>query len=169
MKLSEIAWPVYKLGTKPNELDGVLCYLKIYKDKEVLKVIDDKNLPAKSLAGRRLKLHIDGFNLHPLRLALYFLSDLIKVAKPNLWFIDAHGKIFQYVKKTFCKLTFKKITKVIPSVGCSLIEVEGMQARFMALFKPTIEQKYAGLLKIQGSYILYGFYEEKYDDTTRKV
>lgn len=167
MKLLEIAWPVYKLGNiKPQEEDGVVFVFKNEKD---LEIVDDKNLPGDSLAVRRLKLIIDGVKLFKLKYSIFFLGDLIKLANNKIWFIDSKGKIFQYKKQHFAKLTIKKITKIIPSISCSLIEVEGIQARFKVLFPPRIEEKWAGLLYHNKVYIFYGFYTQRYSDTIRKV
>jgi len=166
MKLSEIAWPVYKLGdAKPQEEDGVVFIIRDNK----LELIDDRNLPANSLAGRRLKLFVDGVKLFKLKYALFFLGDLIKISKSKTWFIDSKGVMFQYHKRIFAKLVFKKITKVIPSIACSLIEVEGLQARFKVLYPPDATQKYAGLLFFNKSYIIYGFYDKAYEETVRKI
>jgi len=166
MNLTQISWPVYRLGTdRPNEEEGVLFY--IYNDK--IYIIDDKTLEAESLAGRRLKLLVQGINLYKLKRAFFFLGDFIKVAKAGIWFIDSTGKIFTYTKKDLVPLVCKKITKIIPSVSCALIEVKDIPARFKVLFQPTLEEKYAGLLKLGRGYIFYGFYKEPFKDTVRKI
>lgn len=166
MNLTQISWPVYKLGIeRPNEEEGVLFYIinnKMY-------IVDDKTLKAESLAGRRLKLLVQGINLFKLKQAFFFLGDFIKVAKTGVWFIDSTGRVFTYTKKQFVPLICRKITKIIPSVSCALIEVQGIHSRFKVLFQPQIEEKYAGLLRLGKGYIFYGFYVEPFDDTVRKI
>lgn len=170
MKLQEISWPVYKLkDTRPEELDGVLFYTFWNQEGQIVQIVDDKNLPAESLAGRRLKLMIDGVKLYRPKFSLYFLGDLIKVAKPQTWFIDSSGKLFQYTKEHYVPLKFLRITNVLRSVGCVLVEVEGHQARFKALFPPRLGEKYAGVLSLGKNLLLYGFYEAKFKDTRRKI
>lgn len=166
MTLSDLSWPVYKLGTeRPMQEEGVLFY--IYKEK--MFIVDDTTIESDSLAGRRLKLLVQKVNLFKLKHAFFFLGDFIKVAKTGIWFIDATGKIFTYTKKQFTPLICRKITKIIPSVSCALIEVQGIQSRFKVLFQPQIEEKYAGLLRLGKGYIFYGFYAEPFDDTVRKI
>ena len=170
MKLSEIAWPIYKVGNnRPLEEDGVLFFLKESKDDTKIEIVDDKTLPLSTLAGRRLSLKDKKVPLYNLRVAIFFLGDLVKIATPNTWFIDSSGRLFQYNKTKFTKLSFRKITKVVRSVSATLIEVEGIPFRLMSLFPPRLEQKWAGVLKWNGSYILYGFYSEKHKDTVRKI
>jgi len=170
MNLTEIHWPVYKLGTeKPLEEDGVLFFIRNGKETASIEILDDKTLPASSLAGRRLKLFSQGTKLFKLKLALFFLGDLIKIATKSMWFIDSSGNIFQYTKSKLVPLVFKRITNVVPSVGCSLIEVEDIMTRFKTLFSPLAEQKYAGLLKLDRGYILYGLYDTIHENTIRKI
>lgn len=149
--------------TRPQEEDGVLFFF----DNEKLQIIDDKNLPADSLAGRRLKLFIDNEKLFKLKYAMFFFADLVKLNKKGLWFIDSKGKLFQYNKTKYVPLVCKKIESIHPSVGSTIIEVDGF--RFKTLFSPLAEQKWAGLLKIDKGHILYGFYDKPFRDTIRKI
>lgn len=166
MNLNDISWPVFILGKKrPIEEESVLFY--IINDKYY--ILDDKTLEADSLAGRRLKLRVNNIQLYKLNRAIFFLGDFIKLAKKGIWFIDSTGEVFTYTKSKFVPLVCKKITKIIPSVSCSLIEVSGLSVRFKVLFRPTMDEKYAGLLKLGAGYIFYGFYSEHFDSTVRKV
>jgi hypothetical protein len=119
---------------------------------------------------RRLAAKQNGAKLFKIKLAIFFLGDLVKIAKPNIWFIDSAGKLFNYNKATRALLKFYKIKLNIPiNTGGSIIEVEGIATRFKSLFPPDRDKKYAGILHDKKSLILYGFYSEKYDDTWRKV
>lgn len=174
MKLQEISFPVYKLSDiKPVVEDGITFYVFEYnsKDGEVIKIIDDTNIPAKSLALRRLRMAVDGVDLFKLSKAIFLLADLIKLSKNNTWFIDSLGHIFQYTKTKLVPLEFKRITKILQiATGGSIIIVEGLTTRFKTLFKVSDEYRYAGVLKLDSkSYILYGVYKEKYKDTRRKI
>lgn len=170
MNLQEINWPVYKLGTSmPSEKDGILFYMYGTKKGTTFKIVDDRNLQAESLAGRRLKLLADKVDLFKLKYAFFFLGDFIKVAKANVWFIDALGRIFKYTKSKAVPLICRKITKIIPSVACTIIEVEGIPSRFKVLFSPTIEEKYVGLLQLGKAYIVYGLYSQPFDRTVRRI
>lgn len=176
MNLSEIVYPVYKLRNKPLESEGLLYYLSEYEKEDSIvrsfQILDDANVPGDSLAMRRLHLRSLGEPLKKINRAIFFLGDLIKLANPQTWFIDSNGKLFTYTKATRAKLRYHKVTKVIPmSTGGVVVEVEGISSRFKALFVPEIpnNQLYAGILHMGLSKILYGFYDDKYDDTWRMV
>ena len=177
MNLSEINWPVYRLGEhKPKIEDGITFYSKEYLDKETdlvylgLRIIDDKSLDGDTLGARRLRLKVDEENLFPIRISVYFLADLIKLAKATTWFIDNHGVVFQYKKSTRAKLTSHKIKNILPGTGMGcIIELEGIPQRFKAMYRPSIEQTYAGVLRWGLGYILYGFYSEHFKPSYRGV
>ena len=176
MKLTEISFPVYKLGKrKPMIEEGVTFYLnKTEKEDGTLvyfpQIIDDINIPGISLARRRLKLYERGEKLYRLKYAIFFISDLLKFTKGATWFIDSKGKSFEYVKRKRVPLVFKRIKEIIPiKNGGVIIEVKDIPYRFKSLFKPLIEQKYVGLLYVDHGYILYGFYDKLYDKTTRMI
>lgn len=173
---SDIAFPVYKIGkTDPNHDNGVSFYLMgkdtAYSDVEYkVLVIDDKNRPEPTLAMRRLMLRNDGIKLYNISKAIFFLGDLVKLAVSKTWFIDKNGKFFQYKKSCKVPLVYKRITKVMPILtGGAIIEAEGMSQRFKVLFAPTREMRYAGLLIMGKTVILYGLYDQEYKSTTRKI
>lgn len=181
--LREIAFPVFKLGEKPTVIDDVI--LNYYEDHtEILneeeevdyrvdinyKVIDDKTVPGTSLAHRRLRMKLDGVPLQKLKTAIFFLGDFIKVALPHTWFIDSKGRLFSYVKSTRAILKFYKVEDIIPiQTGGAIICIEGLATRFKTLFMPEQTMKYAGILNIGKSLILYGLYEEQHKDSWRKI
>jgi hypothetical protein len=176
INLQEIVYPVFRLGAeKPVFLDGVVLYLRQYKDEDgqtvqKVRIIDDTNLPGETLALRRLEILKSKVKLKSLGNAVFFLGDLIKLAHRKLWFIDSAGNVFQYKKTAVAKLVFKKITLMhhIPSGG-AIIEVEGIPSRFKCLYSPRAGEQYAGILVSGLSYILYGLYVEKPKDSWRMV
>jgi hypothetical protein len=175
MNLLEISWPVFRLGEhKPVVEDNLVYYSKEYVDKESLttkiglRIVDDKSVQGATLGLRRLT--IAGARLFPIRQAMYFLGDLIKIAKQTTWFIDNSGKVFQYRKSSRAKLTAHKIKKVLPLEGMgAIIEVDGLPQRFKCMYAPKPDQYYAGILRWGLGYILYGFYDEQFKATHRLV
>jgi hypothetical protein len=136
----------------------------------VFKIVDDRTIDKPTLAIRRLEIMKLGGPLKKLSSACFFLGDLVKIAKPNIWFIDSIGQLFQYKKVNNSKLVFRKIKNIIPiSTGGSIIEVEGIHSRFKCLFKPNENVRYAGILELSMAHILYGLYDEQPKDTRRKV
>lgn len=176
MKLSDIKFPVYKLGVaEPLFEKGVYFYLygkntdnsdATYK----LNILDDTNMPGESLAMRRLQLKKLDRPLHKLNKAIFFLGDFIKVANSSTWFIDTVGTVFQYTKSNRVKLIYREIDSIMPlKTGGAIISVKGVDARFKCLFAPTNNPTHAGLLVLKDSYILYGLYDKYYDPSYRII
>lgn len=173
MNLNEIVFPVFQLGQKPLEEGGVLffAFKKETKEEdfEVIKIVDDKNLTGKTLGERRLKAEANGATLFNLKYAIYFLGDLIKISRASVWYIDSHGKLFQYKKSTRVPLVFKKVKKLINGNGVHLVEVEGYNTRFKTLLAPNLQYKWAGILHTTFGPILYGLFDREYKSTFRKI
>ena len=177
MNLETIAWPVFRLGEKQPQCDaGVVYYATEYADIDThehicsLRIVDDQNIDKPTLSRRRLELLVQGTKLFPITKAIYFLGDLLKLAKATTWFIDSNGIIFQYKKSRRAKLLVRKIAKVLPTEGMgSVIELEGIPNRFKTAFKPDADAEYAAVLKIGVSYIFYGMYGYKPKESWRSV
>ena len=177
--LSEIVFPVFKIGIHKPQIDEGLVYYYHERAEETdegtkvsahYKVVDDRNVPGETLSRRRLTLTVEKVNLAKLGQAVYFLGDLVKLATLEIWFIDSMGKVFNYKKSTRAKLKFYKISQIIPiQTGGVIVEVEGMMQRFKALYKPDENKTHVGLLHFGMAVILYGFYDQKYDETWRMV
>ena len=174
IELTAIVWPVFRLGEhEPQQLGGLIFYSKEYLDIDTVnysnryRVVDDKNIDKPTLGLRRLQINDE---LFPIGTAIYFLHDLIKLAKPSTWFIDSHGKIFQHKKSMRAKLKTYKIKQVLPiqSIGC-ILEIEGLAERFKSLQVPQSNDIYAGILTYAGSNILYGYYAQPIKPTWRLV
>lgn len=172
----EICYPVYQI---PNSVvpstDGKVTFTySEVKDEDdftfTFRVLDDKNMPGNTLGRRRLLVHETGAKLQRVGRAIFFLGDLIKLAKRHTYFIDTNGRVFQYRKSSRAKLHFKKITQVIPiATGGAILEVEGVHSRFKCLFQPKTLEIYAGILEMGMTNILYGLYEQPYKSSWRMV
>jgi len=146
-----------------------------YSDKDTAKyrsnyrIVDDKTIDKPTLGLRRLALK-GQVSLFPIGSAIYFLEDLIKLAKSTTWFVDNTGQVFQHKKSTRAKLATKRIKQVLPAahLGC-VLEVEGLSQRFKSMRTPESHEQYAGLLEISGGFILYGFYDRPIKPTWRLV
>jgi hypothetical protein len=134
------------------------------------KIVDDKSIDRPTLGQRRLQALSSGAKLQKIGKALFFLGDLIKIAKRSTYFIDSNGRIFQYRKTARAKLHFRKLTQVIPiTTGGAILEIEGIPSRFKCLFHPKTLERYAGVLETGKSYILYGLYEQPYKSSWRMI
>ena len=176
MTINSLVFPVYYIGkNKPNIQEG-LSYFAYGKDTKYsdaeyrIVVVDDNSCEGDTLAIRRLRLSAKGVALHKLRLSVFFLADLIKLGKPGRWFIDSTGRVFEYTKTSLVPLVYKRIKQILPNKhGGSIILVEGLSTRFKTLFSVDQRYKYVGLLKIGLGFIYYGVYEEKPQDSYRKI
>jgi hypothetical protein len=174
--LSEIVWPVFRLGeTEPTQRDGLVFYYTHYVDElnsetATIRVVDDRNLPQANLGLRRLHLKHLGEPLFPVRTAIYFLADLVKLAKSTTWFVDSSGRVFHYEKTVRAKLTTKRIKQVLPAAGLGCVfELAGLPSRFKAIQRPSETQQYARVLQLGMAHIFYGFCETHKPDSWRMV
>lgn len=177
MNLEKVAWPVFRLSEKEPLIDnGVVYYATEYTDLDTdqhtgtLRIVDDRNIDRPTLSRRRLELLTKEVKLFPIHRAVYFLGDLLKLAKATTWFIDSAGTIFQYKKSKRAKLIVRKITKVLPTEGLgSVIELEGIPTRFKTTFKPEADAQYAAVLKSGMTYIFYGIYKDEPKESWRLI
>lgn len=177
MNLSEINWPVFRLGERQPIVDGDYVYYineSINTDTNItstrVKFIDDRSLPGDVLGIRRLAMKKAGAPMFIITKAVYYLGDLIKLSKSTTWFIDNSGRVFQYKKEKRVKLTCHKVSKILPIKGMgAVVELEGIPTRFKTLYSPNSDQAYAGVISIGLSKILYGFYSHQFKSTYRLV
>ena len=172
--LANIIYPVFKLSSKPNVDEGVIFYYSETERNGVVKsklsLVDDQSAKGDTLAARRLSLISDGIPLYPLKNAIFFLGDLIKLSGPQVYFIDSNGRLFNYKKTSTAKLKFYKINRIIPiTTGGAIIEVEKIPQRFKVLQLPSEDSRCAGILHSGMSTILYGVYNYIPEDTVRRI
>lgn len=174
--LTKVSFPVFKLGnTPPLFSDGVVFYHRIYHEDEVevhkVSVVDDKSIEKDTLSARRLELLNRGVRLKKLRLAIFFIADLLKLSSSGgNWFIDNAGQVFQYKKTKYVNLIFRKIKNIIPiRTGGAIIEVDGILSRFKTLYLPDTGNIYAGLIQYGMGYVLYGTYPHLPKNTRRMI
>lgn len=175
MNLAKVNFPVFPLSNDIHTTTIDKALVVVYYDKElnteIYKYVDDTSIPKDTLGSRRLVIKLRGDSLYPLREAIYFLGDLIKIAKVNNTFIDSSGKLFKYTKTKLIPLKFYSIDRIIQiPTGGSIISVVGLLQRFKTLARVDSTKKYVGLLCLTNKqYILYGVYNNKEKDTWRKI
>ena len=157
--LSQVSFPVYRLtNRKPLSSEGVLYYSNSYLEVDSnpvstnIKLIDNLAEPGETLSQRRLRMSAQEVPLYPLRVAIYFLGDFIKLAKKGWWFIDSTGKIFTYTKSLSVKLKFYKVKKVIRLDGTKCV----------------LENEAWVLVRFSGTEPVVRFYAEARDEATLK-
>ena len=167
---------MFRLGErKPVQQEGLVFYFTEYVDNDNIasgnmRLVDDTSLSGKTLGLRRLQLTAHQHKLFPIRTAIYFLADLVKLAKSTTWFIDSSGRVFQYEKNTRAKLQTRAIKQILPAdgLGC-VVELAGISSRFKSLQRPSEYQHFARVLKLGMGFIFYGFCETIKPDSWRMV
>lgn len=178
MNLMEISFPVFKLGNKQPTREGSLIFYttesynkttEVYKER--VKIVDDTSIDQPTLSRRRLKLAADdNTTLFPIRTAVYFLGDLVKLGGVGTWWIDSLGTVFEYKKTTRAKLKFYKLEKCFTTQGMgAVVQVCGLPQRFKTMFLPKMEERWCGVLECEGMHIFYGYYTQPHKETWRMI
>jgi hypothetical protein len=155
--LSKIVFPVYQL---PNDNWHVIDGL-VYIDTELL---DDRNMPASTLGGRRLQSPMGQF--FRLRKGVGTIPQMLKFKH----FIDSSGKLITYQKTKYHDLRYYKILKVILKDTSSLLWLEGISFPFELPRPPPHGLAYAGVLFLNGNpWLIYDFAHSWSKSTRRMV
>ena len=177
LSLQQINFPVFRLSTREPEQQDLLLYYRTESYnldnasfKQNIRIIDDKSIDAPTLGKRRSIIKASGSLVYSINVAVYFLSDLIKLSTPNTWWIDNAGNHFKYQKFTRAKLKFYKIKNcyVLPGMG-AVIELQGLPMRFKLLYKPDEDKTWAGVLHWDKNTVLYGVYDTFQRESWRLV
>lgn len=156
--IPSIEFPVYRLPSSNVVLADGLLFL----DGEL---IDDKNMPGKTLGHRRLQtpFHAD---LMRLRRGSYEVPYLLKYKN----FIDNNGIVFEYMKTKKEALKCFKIARVEPKETQSLLWLVDVPFPLVIPRPPEEKFPYARILCLNGSpWLIYDYVHEKSRDTTRKI
>ena len=176
--LREVSFPVYRLSSKAPQVDGGVVFTRnTYRDIDlnetynVVKIVDDRNLPQPTIGSRRLHLSKHGVPLYPLRKAIYYLGDFLKAAKSGYWFIDSKGSIFQYEKTKRAKVKCVPIKSIVSPLGStgSIVDLVGIPERFRTMYIPPKTHRYAAVLEYGRLRVLYGTYEDPFRESWRLI
>lgn len=123
------------------------------------------------IGSRRLKMLAEEIPLYPLKLAIYSLGELLKVATPTQWFIDSNGQVFQYKKTRYVPVVYKEIVQAQRFSGFeTIITVHDSPPIYKALYLPDPEEKYAVFLQISPKALLfYGYSDVKLENKRKKI
>lgn len=155
----KLKFPVYVLPSDDwHETDGVLFLNG--------KVVDEKNMPAKTLGIRRLQSQRS--DLLPLGKAVMGLPDLIQCKTKN--FIDSKGKVFTYMKTLNSKLKSYPIRKIEKKEVASLLWLKGIPSPFTIERPPVGDPEYARVLHLFGEpWLVYEYTRSPEKDTYRRI
>ena len=157
--INSIKFPVYPLPSdEVTEEDG-LVFLNG-------KVLDDKNMNADRLGTRRLASpHHPQYSL---RIGYTHFGQMLKSGKK--YFIDHHGKLFEYRKTQFVKLKYKRIINAEGDSNIGILLT--LQGEKIKVEVPTWPgwNEYAGILYLKGyPWTLYEYYPFDKADSRKKV
>jgi hypothetical protein len=157
--ISRVEFPVFVLPSDNWEkLDGLF-----FVDGEL---IDDKNMPGKTLGIRRLQTPYREIGL--LRhTAKNFLAVIKSKAK---YFIDNLGRPFIYEKTKMVKVKYHRIKQVDKKIKASVLHLEGMRTPFTVPRPPKEGKIWVGVIYLDViPWMLYEYSAEKKADTRRKI
>ena len=155
--LPQITWPLYRLPSDNwYKTDGL-----VYLDNQLL---DDTNMPATTLGGRRLQSPMG--DLFPLKKGIISIPAMLK----HKHFIDFSGKLITYEKTKYQHLRYYKILKVQLKGISSLLWLEGISYPFEIPRPPPYGSAYAAVLFLNNSpWLIYDFTFDKGKSTKRMV
>lgn len=155
--IPKIVWPIYRLPDDNYTITDGLVFL----DHQLL---DDKNMPGKTLGLRRLQT--SHRNIYPLKLGKYSIPELLQ---HRCW-IDYSGKLLDYQKTFMTPLKYHLIKKVEKKETCSIIWVANIPFPFEVRRPPPELAKYCRILYLNNlPWLIYDFTADKGKDTVRKV
>ena len=146
-------------------------YLTTKNNEDQRLYIDATSYVGTDLGNRRLNMLVDNIELYPLKLAIYSLGELLKVATPSQWFIDSKGALFQYKKTHYVPIVYKEIIQIQKLSGFeTIIMVHDSPPVYKALYPPTENEKYAVFLQVSPKALLfYGYSETKHKNKRKKI
>jgi hypothetical protein len=110
-------------------------------------VIDDRNMPGKTLGARRLQTDIK--SLYRLKKALLDRVSLIR--RPGGAYIDNNGKYFYYKKTLFCQVRYLKILRAELRDTYTLLWFFNLNQPWEVPRPPPQGYPYAGIIFLYGS------------------
>ena len=154
-----MTFPVYLLPSGNwYQIDGLL-----YVDGEL---VDDRNMPGKTLGVRRLQSPFE--DLMPLPKSIDSVIGIIK--QSSSYYIDTKGIPFLYKKTKFCKIKYHKIRRIDYKDVASVLWLEGINSPFTIPRPPPTECKWAGVLYLDASpWLLFDYSDESLKDARRKI
>lgn len=157
--LHKINFPIYVLPSDDWYItDGVLFVNE--------KVLDEKNMPGKTLGVRRMQCGRK--DLLPLNKAILSIPDMIQ-CKTKV-FVDYKGKPFIYEKTYRSKLKCYRIKKVEGKDSASLLWVHGISHPFTLKRPPFGDPEYVRILHYEGEpWLIYDYVRIYTKDTYRRV
>ena len=156
--MERILYPIYILSEEPEEIDGLLLIAD--------QVVDDKNMPGKTLGMRRLQTPKK--SKYPLR---YQLDDEVAMMKHRgKHFIDSNGVYWYDEKTTTTALKYHKIRKVEKKDIATVLWLKDVPFPFVEARPPQDGMGWAGVLYKKGiPWKIWEYCEEKKKDTWRKI
>jgi hypothetical protein len=154
-----LKFPVYPLPSDDWYIqDGVLFLQE--------QVLDERNMPGKTLGVRRLQCMRK--DLLPLKKALLTLPDFIQ-AKTK-FFIDSNGKPFIYEKTYSSKLVSHRIKRIDKKEVASLLWLNDWPAPFTLERPPAGDPEFVRFLHLNGApWIIYDYVRNPTKTTYRRV
>jgi hypothetical protein len=157
--IDRIEFPIYPLESDNLYMADSILWL----DNQV---VDDRNMPGKTLGARRIQSPFT--TLYELSKALPAKVSMIR--SPSRTYIDNLGRIFTYEKTQTAQLEYRNIRKVEKKGTYSVIWFAGFNFPFEVPRPPPEGHTWAGILYLYGfPWILYEYSTDRKKKTRRRV
>ena len=157
--LLKVRFPIFVLPSDNWHISDGVLFLEHF-------VLDEKNMPGKSLGVRRLQCCRQ--DLLPLKKAILNIPELLR--SPKKFFIDSDGKPFIYQKTKSSKLKSYRIRKIEKKETASLLWLYGVSYPITIDRPPLDEFKWVRMLHIDGApWLIYDYGRLETKTTYRKV
>lgn len=162
--ISEIKFPIYGITKKYRRLWNENNVLFIETESGIY-VIDNKNIPGKTLGTRRLRLKADKY-----RLKKIILNAEQLLRSKYIHFIDSLGTLFEYKRTTMVPLKYHEVINSTIYENKIVLDLKGVSYRPVLRHKPDAYGiKYVGLLHTSMGLIPYEYSTTYKKDTRRKI
>ena len=139
--VKNIKFPVYgipKANAEFHFIDGILFLNGL--------ALDDRNMSGETLGIRRLQTYME---VYPINRAITDYLALLSNKKHN-YYIDSHGKLFNYKKTKFVQIQYFKIleTEEVPN-GTKII-LRGLKGEYITPRPPKMGYLWVGIIILDG-------------------
>lgn len=158
--LKTIKFPVYKLPSSDwYRQDGVLFINEG-------KVIDDRNMPGKTLGIRRIQCGRNDL----LRLRTAYTDFQAMLQSKSRIFVDSNGIPFIYKRTMFSTLIHHRVLRIEPKEDHSIVWFKDIPHPMNIPRPPAGDARWARILYFKGSpWLIYDFKAERGKDSYRRV
>jgi hypothetical protein len=175
MRVNELEFPIYPLRQYEKIFTGSKGAVLVVDKVGDFWVLDDTSIPG-TFSERRLRLSFNlkdskTLKLYKLSKSLHGWSELLHNYKRNKskTYVDASGRMFKYKPSEYCKVTYHKIKKVEIIGRKILLSITDIGPKVPVSKLPPDDFNFAGIVHSQIGLVFFGYANQEFKSTVRKV